>query len=135
MLNKNSIYEIQWTVYINSKTIERTMLLMGQVEELLDNPLNLQSCRPYWRDPNQFEVQFSTPYFECSKEEAVYRTLMISNVLSWEWAVRPPAESETGELDFGATTTHSKLTGIEWMAFELCTVESVSKVWNQPSNF
>lgn len=104
---------------MEAKTQEKAMLILQLISEAIDLPLQLESCTPYWRNLNQYEITFTTLWEGITSPEAVFRTLAAGDTLAWEWSVRSPVEWENGVFEFGGQSTKTKMANLAWVGFEL----------------
>lgn len=123
-------YELQWAVYVAAKNKERAMLTMQRLQEVIRLPIQIGKVSPYWRDSSLYEVLFTTPYFETTRANAVYQSLLIADTIAWEWQIRSPKMLE-GEFDFGGISTKTKIIGLTWVSFDLILINSNYLINNQ----
>lgn len=106
-------------MYVEAKSQEKALLNLQLIAETLTLPLQHNICRPYWQDPNQYEIGFITTWEHVDAAEAVFRTLAVADTLAWEWSVRSPVEWDNGMFEFGGQSTKTKLSNLAWVGFEL----------------
>ena len=107
-----------WTLFLRAKRMDKVRRHISILERHFGRPVTLLRAERYWKDPELFDVHFTTPLHARNAAEAVFDSLLVASGLLNEWRVSGLTLYDDGRCDFTAMSS-DKTRGYELIYFEL----------------
>lgn len=111
--------EIYWHAFFKANTKDSAHKLLRKFGECCETTAALVSCERYWKDNSLFDMTFTTSLKETDVSIAVFTALLTAHKLADSWNITGPYCSGSGIWEFYGLTTKTKVTGIEWIEFQI----------------
>src|SRR4051812_39489853 len=118
--------EIVWRVHALAKRDVSARRVLQRVIAGLGQPAEEQSIERYYKIPEQYVLQFTTPLEAATPPEAVFQTMLAAQRIGSGWMVIGPTGYDDGRWTFemicaGNASGRFRVPSIEWAHVSLAT--------------
>jgi hypothetical protein len=110
---------IYWKGYFKVNSPNKVDIMLRKLEIIIGQSIFKVEAKQYWKDSSLFEVDFKTSLEVDDIEKAVFKALIISNLIGHDCYVTGPNSFEEGKWQFEGIIYKATLPGLEWIHFVL----------------
>lgn len=115
------IFKIIWEFYVSAKSKDKCLKVVQKTITSLGIESDLQECERYWKDKSLFKVNLKSSLHAEDIQNAVFKVLGLSSIISRRWIVGSPQNYENGKWEFAGWASSRDLIcpGISEASFRL----------------
>ncbi|MDP4145453.1 MAG: hypothetical protein Q8936_13370 [Bacillota bacterium] len=110
---------IYWKGYFRVSSPNKVDIMLCKLEKIIGQNIFKGECKQYWKDSSLFEAYFKTSLEVDDIEKAVFKALLISNLVGHDCYVTGPNSFKGGKWQFEGIINKATLPGLEWIHFRL----------------
>jgi hypothetical protein len=128
--------ELMWRLHVRAKREDNARRVLRRLIAVLDLPAEEKSVERYWKIPEQYVLEFTTPIEAATPAEAVFQAILAAMRIGSGWSVSlqdyADGGCELGMLCAGQPHGHFSVAGAEWGVVNL-RIEGGSQPGPRPS--